>query len=178
MKTGKRLRWQEPWFFTLRMRNRSGWRRKGYLMAAIFVAMMVGWYLDQHYGKGLRIGLPGALAFNLFIAIFLGLLNDLGAGQVEMGEEYIARSFVGHHLSARSWRYADIKGYSILSPTESGYEFGLLLLLTNSEVVTIGLPRDVRKEDLDEILAMHGIRGQTAARTDMTKSASENATLS
>jgi hypothetical protein len=147
---------------TLRMRDRVGWRRKGCLMSAIFVAMMVGWYLDQNYGKGLRIGLLGALAFNLFIAIFVGLLNDLGTGQVELGEEYIARSFIGHHVSAKSWRYADMKGYSILSPAESGYEFGLLLLLTNSEVVTIGLPREVRKEELEEILMRHGIRGQTS----------------
>ena len=78
MSVRQQLRWQEPWFFSLRMRDRRGWQRKGWLIVAIFVAMMVGWYLDQRYGKGLRIGLMGAIILCLGIAVFVSSGKPFG----------------------------------------------------------------------------------------------------
>lgn len=91
MSDGQQLRWQEPWFFSARMRDRRGWRRKGLLTAGVFVVMMVGWYLDQHYGKGLRIGLTGAIFLCIGIAVLVGFLFDLGISEVQATSDGVAR---------------------------------------------------------------------------------------
>ena len=83
MSTGQQLRWREPWWFALRMRDRRGWQRKGWLIIAVFVAMMLGWYLDQRYGKGLRLALTGAILMCLGIAVFVGFLSDLGLSEIQ-----------------------------------------------------------------------------------------------
>ncbi len=115
--TGERLRWREPWSFSLRMRDRSGWQRKGWLIAAVFVAMMVGWYLDQRYGNGLRIGLPGAFPLCLGIAVFIGFLNDLVVSEVQAGDEGVARAVYDHAIGAKPYRYEDMLG-TLRTPTE------------------------------------------------------------
>ena len=98
--TDQQLRWREPWFFSLRMRDLSGWKRKGWLIVAMFVAMMVGCCLDQRYGKVLRFGLNGAILLCLGIAVFVGFLNDLSVSEVQASDEGLARAVYGHGVGA------------------------------------------------------------------------------
>src|SRR5438093_9002384 len=143
MSDGRQLRWQEPWFFSLRMRDRRGWQRKGYLIAAIFVAMMIGWYLDQRYGKGLRIGLTGAIILCLGIAVFVGFLSVLGLSEVQATDNGVARAFYGHGVGASLWRYQDILTFSFIPRECSGKPFGLLILVMRASVVILGVPDGV-----------------------------------
>jgi hypothetical protein len=158
MSAGKQLRWQEPWFFALRMRDRSGWRRKGWLIVAVFVAMMTGWYLDQRYGKGLRIGLMGAIVLCLGIAVVVGFLNDLTLSEVQVGEEGVARAVYGHGIGAALWRYQNMLGFSFIPPGRSGKPFGLLILVLRAGVVVLGVPERVSPGPLAECFCRHGVQ--------------------
>ncbi len=88
--------------------------------------MMVGWYLDQRYGNGLRIGLPGAFPLCLGIAVFIGFLNDLVVSEVQAGDEGVARAVYDHAIGAKPYRYEDMLGFSLVLPATSGKAFGLL----------------------------------------------------
>ncbi|HWQ92023.1 MAG TPA: hypothetical protein VN673_10155 [Clostridia bacterium] len=157
MSTGQQLRWREPWFFSLRMRNRSGWKRKGWIIAAVFVAMMAGWYLDQRYGKGLRIGLSGAILLCLGIAVFVGFLNDLTVSEVQAGDEGVARAVYGHGVGAALYRYQDMLGFSFVPPAASGKPFGLLILTVRAGVVVLGVPDHLSQSRLTEFFQNHGV---------------------
>lgn len=115
--------------FSLRMRDRRGWQRRFWLIIAVFVAMMLGWYLDQRYGKGLRIGLVGAIFMCLGIAVFVGFLSDLGLSEVQATDDGVARAFYGHGVGASLWRYQDILTFSFIPRESSGKPFGLLILV-------------------------------------------------
>jgi hypothetical protein len=158
MSTGQQLRWREPWFFSLRMRDRSGWKRKGWIIAAVFVAMMVGWHLDQRYGKGLRIGLGGAILLCLGIAVFVGFLNDLSVSEVQAGDEGVARAVYGHGVGAALCRYQDMLGFSFVPPAASGRPFGLLILTMRAAVVVLGVPDHLSQSRLTEFFRSHGVQ--------------------
>ena len=158
MSTGQQLRWQEPWLFSLRMRDRRGWKRKGWLIAAVFVAMMIGWYLDQRYGKGLRIGLTGAIMFNMGIAVFVGFLSDLGLSEVQATDDGVARAFYGHGVGASLWRYQDILTFSFISRESSGKPFGLLILVMRTSIAVLGVPDRVSRSELVEFFRQHGVQ--------------------
>jgi hypothetical protein len=158
MITGQQLRWREPWFFSLRMRDRRGWQRKGWLIAAVFVAMMLGWYLDQNYGKGLRIGVAGATVFNLFIAVFVGFLNHLIVSEVQAADDGVARAVYGHAIGAHLWRYKDMLSFSFIPPYASGKPFGLLIFVMRASVVVLGVPDRVCLRELAEFFRSHGIQ--------------------
>jgi len=158
MSTGQQLRWQEPWLFSLRMRDRRGWKRKGWLIAAVFVAMMIGWCLDQRYGKGLRIGLTGAIMFNMGIAVFVGFLSDLGLSEVQATDDGVARAFYGHGVGASLWRYQDILTFSFISRESSGKPFGLLILVMRTSIAVLGVPDRVSRSELVEFFRQHGVQ--------------------
>src|SRR5215469_15361693 len=130
MTDGRQLRWREPWFFALRMRNRRGWQLRGLFTVAIFVVLMVGWYLDQNYGKGLRCGFAAAVVLCVGIAVFLVLLPDLGVSEVQGNDQGLARTNYSHAFSASLWRYQDILRFSFIPPHVSGRPFSLLVLMT------------------------------------------------
>src|SRR5437870_1472434 len=156
MSAGKQLRWREPWFFSLRMRDRRGWQRKGWLIVAIFVAMMVGWYLDQRYGKGLRIGIAGAILLCLGIAVFVGFLNDLTFSEVQATDAGVARATYGHGVGAALWRYQDMLTFSFIPRESSGKPFGLLVLVMRASIVVLGVPEGVTRSELVEFFRSHG----------------------
>jgi hypothetical protein len=158
MSAGQQLRWREPWFFSLRMRDRTGWRRKGWLIAAVFVAMMVGWYLDQRYGKGLRIGPGGAILLCLGIAVFVGFLNDLVVSEVQATDEGVARAAYGHGVGAALYRYQDMLGFSFVPPAALGKSFGLLTLTMRARVVVLGVPDHLSPSQVAEFLRGHGVQ--------------------
>ncbi len=152
------LRWQEPWLFSLRMRDRRGWQRKGWLIAGVFIAMMLGWYLDQRYGKGLRIGFTGAILMCLGIAVFVGFLSDLGLSEVQATDDGVARVFYGHGVGASLWRYKDIVAFSFLPSASSGKPFGLLILMMRAQIVILGVPDRVSPSELREFFQGHGVK--------------------
>lgn len=139
------------------MRNRRGWQLKGLLIIAIFMAMMIGWYLDQRYGKGLRIGLTGAILLNLGISMLLGFLPDLGISEVQAGNDGIARAFYGHAFGATLWRYQDILRFSFVPQQGSGKPFGLLILMMHGNIVIIGIPNHLQRDDLVSFFQRHGV---------------------
>jgi hypothetical protein len=157
MSTGKQLRWREPWFFSLRMRDRRGWHCKGWLIVAVFLAMMSGWYLDQRYGKGLRIGLMGATVLGFGIAVFVGFLNDLTLSEVQAADEGVARAVYGHAVGAALWRYQDMVSFSFIPPGSSGRPFGLLILVMRTSVIVLGVPAGVPGTELAEFFRCHGV---------------------
>jgi len=154
----KQLRWQEPPFFSLRMRDRRGWQRKGWLILAVFVAMMTGWYLDQRYGKGLRIGLGGAILMNIGIAVFVGFLSDIGISDVQANDQGIARAHYGHALGGSLWRYQNILRFSFLPREHSGKPFALLILVMHAEIVIIGVPNRMSGSEVVEFFRSHGVQ--------------------
>jgi hypothetical protein len=158
MPTEQQLRWREPWFFSMRMRDRRGWWRKTWLILAVFIAMMFGWYLDQRYGKGLRIGLTGAVFICIGIAIFVGFLPDLGLSEVQATDEGVARAFYGHGVGASLWRYPDILSFSFVPRKGSGKPFSFLILVTRAGSVALGVPDGVAQNDLVELFRRHGIQ--------------------
>lgn len=158
MSDGRQLRWREPWLFSLRMRDRRGWRQKGWLIAAVFIAMMLGWYLDQKYGKGLRIGVAGAAVFCLFIAVFVGFLNDLAVSEVQLTDKGVARASYGHAIGASLWRYQDIVTFSFIPRESSQKPFGLLILVTRTRIVILGVPNSFSRSELVEFFRRHGVQ--------------------
>jgi hypothetical protein len=158
MSAGQQLRWQEPWFFSLRMRDRRGWWRRVWLIAVVFVAMMVGWYLDQQYGKGLRIGLAGAVVMCLSIAVFVGFLPDFGLSEVQATKDGVARAVYGHAIGASLWRYQDILCFSFVPRESSGKPFGLLFLVMRANVVMLGVPNQVSRNELAEFFRSRGVQ--------------------
>jgi hypothetical protein len=158
MGNGQQLRWQEPWFFSLRMRDRQGWKRKGWLIVAIFVVMMVGWYLDQNYGKGLRIGLTGAIFLCLGIAGFVSFLNDLGISEIQATADGVARANYGHGVGFSLWRYQDILSFSFIPRESSGKPFGLLILVMRANIVILGVPDRVPQSELVGFFRSHGVQ--------------------
>jgi hypothetical protein len=158
MSDDRHLRWQEPWFFSLRMRDRRGWQRKGWLIVAVFVAMMVGWYLDQRYGKGLRIGLTGATFLCIGIAVVVGFLSDLGLSEVQATDDGVARAFYGHGVGASLWRYQDILTFSYMPRESSGRPFGILVLVMRANIVRLGVPASVSESELLELFRSHGVQ--------------------
>ncbi|MDB6109476.1 MAG: hypothetical protein JWR69_1226 [Pedosphaera sp.] len=158
MSAGQQLRWQEPWLFSLRMRDRRGWQRKGWLIIAVFVAMILGWYLDQRYGKGLRIGLTGAMILSMAIAVFAGFLSDLGVSEVQATVDGVARAFYGHGVGASFWRYQDILTFSFVPRQGSGKPFGLLILMMRTSIVILGVPDRVSRSELVEFFRSHGVQ--------------------
>lgn len=154
----RQLRWQEPWLFSLRMRDKRGWQLKGFLIVAVFTVMMVAWYLDQHYGKGLRIGFAGAIILNVGIAIFVGFLSDLGASEVQATDEGVVRAFYGHGIGASMWRYKDILRFSLVPSNVSGRPFSLLILVTRASIVILGVPDSVSAREIAEFFYRHGVQ--------------------
>lgn len=168
MNTGKELRWREPWLFSLRMRDRRAWLRKLWLIIAVFAAMLAGWYLDQRYGKGPRMGFVGGVMMSIGIAVFVGFLTDLGLSEVQANDEGVARAFYGHGIGATLWRYPDILSFSFIPPESSGKPFGLLFLVTQQGVSVLGVPDDVASGDLIEFFLSHGVKGAGEARSALT----------
>jgi hypothetical protein len=140
------------------MRDRRGWQRKGWLIVAVFMAMMAGWYLDQRYGKGLRIAPTGAIILCLGIAVFVGFLGDLTVSEVQATDEGVARATYGHGFGAALWRYPDISGFSFIPPGRSGKSFGLLYLVTRASVVVLGVSGRVSPGELAEFFRGHGVQ--------------------
>jgi len=140
------------------MRDRRGWQRKAWLIVAVFVAMMVGWYLDQRYGKGLRIGLMGATILCLGIAGFVGFLNDLAVSEVQASEEGVARAVYGHGIGAAFYGYQDMLGFSFTPPGASGKPFGLLVLAMRAGLVILGVPDNLPPSQLAEFFRSHGVQ--------------------
>jgi hypothetical protein len=158
MGAGHQLRWQEPWLFSLRMRNRQGWKRKGWLILAIFVVMMGGWYLDQNYGKGLRIGLTGAILLSLGIAVFVSFLTDLGISEVQATADGVARATYGHGVGSTLWRYQDILSFTFIPRASSGKPFALLILVLRANIVILGVPDRVPQSELVGFFRNHGVQ--------------------
>ncbi len=158
MTDGRQLRWQEPWLFTLRMRGRRGWQRKILLIVAVFGVMMVGWYLDRHYGRGLRIGLAGAVTLCIGIAIFVGFLPDLGVSEVRATDEGVARVFYGHGVGASLLRYQDILRFSFVPSNVSGRPFSLLILVLRTNIAILGVPNGVSRTEIVELFQRHGVQ--------------------
>ena len=158
MRTGQQLRWQEPWFFSLRMRDRRGWQRKAWLIVAIFIAMLLGWYLDQKYGKGPRFELTVAVVMSVGIAVFVGFLSDLGLSEVQTTDDGLARAFYGHNIGAAGWRYQDIVSFCFVPRESSGKPFGLLMLATRTGVVVLGVPDYMSRGDLVDFFHSHGVQ--------------------
>jgi hypothetical protein len=144
--------------FSLRMRDWRGWLRKALLIVVVFAAMMVGWYLDQHYGKGLRIGLTGAVFLCIGIAVFVGFLSDLGVSEIQATDEGVARAFYGHAVGASLWRYQDMLRFSFIPPESSGRPFGLLVLTTRASFVVLGVPDCVSGSELVDFFRRHGVQ--------------------
>lgn len=144
--------------FSLRMRDRRGWQRKALLIVAVFAVMMVGWYLDQHYGKGLRIGMAGAVFLSIGIAVFVGFLSDLGVSEVQATDEGVARAFYGHGIGASLWRYQDMLTFSFIPRESSGKPFGLLILVMHASIVILGVPDDVSGCELVDFFRRHGVQ--------------------
>lgn len=135
-------------------------------MVAIFIAMMIGWYLDQHYGKGPRIGTTGAILFCLGIAIFLGFLSDLGLSEVQITNKGIARAHYGHAIGAKLWRYDEILGFSFVSRENFGKPFALLILKLPAEIVILGVPDHVSDTQLIECFRFYGVRAAEVCSRD------------
>jgi hydrogenase/urease accessory protein HupE len=140
------------------MRDRRGWQRKGWLIAAVFVAMMIGWYLDQRLGKGLRIGLTGAIILCMGIAVFVGFLSDLGLSEVQATAGAVARAFYGHGVGASLWRYEDILTFSFIPRESSGNPFGLLILVMCVSTIVLGVPDRVSRSELVEFFRSRGVQ--------------------
>lgn len=120
--------------------------------------MMVGWYLDQHYGKGLRSGFAAAVFLSIGIAVFVGLLPDLGVSEVQATDEGVARAFYGHFFGASLWRYQDIRRFSFVPPNVSGKPFSLLILMTHTSIVILGVPDSLSRSEIVEFFQKHGIQ--------------------
>jgi hypothetical protein len=140
------------------MRDRRGWQRKGLLIVAVFGVMMVGWYLDQNYGKGLRIGFGGVVFLCIGIAIFVGFLPDLGVSEVEATDEGVARAFYGHAVGASLWRYQDILHFSLVPSNVSGKPFSLLILRLRTNIAILGVPSGVSRTEIVEFFQRHGVQ--------------------
>lgn len=167
MSDGRQMKWQEPWFFSMRMRDRRGWRRKCWLILAVFAAMMIGWYLDQRIGKALQIGLLGGSIFSLGIAIFVGFLSDLTFTEISLSNEGVIRMAFGHGIGASLWRYQDISHFAFIPRESSGKPFALLFLMLRAKIVAIGVPGSVSRTELEETLRSRGVR---EAETHITES--------
>ena len=171
MQPKRELRWFEPWFFALRRRDRRGWQRRGWVIAAIFGAMMGGWWLDVHYGKGPRFTPLHAISLNLFIAFFLGFLPDLGRTSITVTEEGIGRMFIGHGIGASFWPYRELVKFSLVPLRGPGQSGSLLVLFTAKGLEALAVPPSVPSEELLELLRSKGVtetRPATAATIEPT----------
>ena len=160
------MKWQEPWFFSMRMRDRRGWRRKGWLVLAIFAAMMIGWYFDQKFGKALQIGILGGSLFSFGTAIFVGFLSDLTLAQVSINNTGVIRMTYGHGIGASLWRYDEISRFAFIPCETSGKPFGLLFLIMKANIVSIGVPSSVSGTELAKILRSCGVQEAEAQITE------------
>lgn len=70
----------------------------------------------------------------------------------------VARSFHGHFISASLWRYQDILRFSFIPPNVSGKPFGLLILVTRTRVVLLGVPDSISRSEIVEFFQGHGVR--------------------
>ena len=95
--------------------------------------------------------------------MFLGFLSNLGLSEVQATEEGIARATYGHGVGASLWRYSDVLHFSLIPRERSGKPFGLLILVTRTGVVTLGLSDSVPGEDVIEFLRRRGIQEATFA---------------
>jgi hypothetical protein len=140
------------------MRDKRGWQRKGWLIGAIFFAMMAGWYLDRHYGKGLGTELTVAVFLCFGIAVFVGFLSDIGLSEVQATDEAVARAYYGHGVGASFWRYQDILSFTLIPPERSGRSFGLMVLVMRTSTELVGVPASVSASELIEFFKRHGVR--------------------
>jgi hypothetical protein len=157
MQTKRELRWLEPWFFALRRRDRRGWQRRGWFIAAIFGAMMGAWWLDLHYGKGPRFTPLHAVSLNLFVAIFLGFLPDLGRTSITVSDEGIGRVFIGHGIGASFWPYRELVKFSLVPRRGPGQSGSMLLLFTTNRLEALAVPPSVPSVELLEMLRSKGV---------------------
>ena len=165
MSDTRQLKWCEPFFFSLRMRNRRAWRLRIWLILAIFVAMLIGFYLDQSYGRGLHIGVLGGCIFSLAIAIFLGFLPDFTVSKITLTDDGVIRAIYGHVFGASVWHYRDIVRFELV-PRQGIRPFGLLVLLMKTGIIFLGVPDSVSHSDIAESLRNRGVE---QAQTPPTK---------
>lgn len=118
--------------------------------------------MDQRYGKGLSIGLTGAVSMCLGIAVFVSFLSDLGLSQVQTTDEGVARAFYGHGFGASLWRYPDILTFSFVPQETFGKPFALLILVMRTGVAILGVPDHVSRSELIEFFRRHGIQDAQA----------------
>ena len=130
---------------------------RGWLILAIFVAMFLGFYLDQRYGRGLRIGLLGGSIFSFFIAVFLGFLSDLTVTEVALTDEGVIRAIYGGAFGASIWRYHDIVRFEFVTRQNPGRPFGFLVLLMKTGIVILGVPDSMSRDELVDGLRCRGV---------------------
>ena len=119
---------------------------------------MVGWYLEQQSSNGLRIGLTGATAMSLGIAVFLSFISDLGISEVQATDECIARATYGHDFGGSMWRYQDMTQVTFIPRGRSGKPFGLLILMMQANIVILGVPDQMPGSDVIKFFKHRGVR--------------------
>lgn len=138
------------------------------MMGAIFVAMLIGLYLDQKYGKGPRFGMLGGFLLAVGIAVFLGMIWDLSFAEIVLKEEGISQTRFGATVGTALWRYSDMNSFDFVSSATLRKSFSLLVLqFGRDEIIMLGVPKRVSVQDIGEFLRARGV--QEKSQKEQTK---------
>ncbi|NQT14920.1 MAG: hypothetical protein HQ582_19350 [Planctomycetes bacterium] len=139
------ISWTEPAFFGASMRTRAGWILRGLLFLAVFGGMLFGWYADQRWGNGPRMGPIGATLLNLGIAAFLtGMLEISQVGrQISISDDSVSMIGFTAFISMGTWALRSIREAELVRPEELEKPFAAMVLHRKAKPVMLGIPAAV-----------------------------------
>jgi hypothetical protein len=74
------ISWNEPWFFLVRIRDKSGWRMRILLALGIAIAM----FIASHFSKPGQLGIAGKIGVSLAAGLFIMAVPDIRNCQREV----------------------------------------------------------------------------------------------
>lgn len=149
------LKWSEPWFFVIRLREAQGWVRRGLLALGLAVVVLIIIY----FIRGQAFDLVKELGISALSGVVLVLLLDMGLIQREItiSEDRISFEGVIGNMEGGSFALKDIKQAQLRTPEEWRKRHASLLLDFGESGFLIGVPQKTSLESIANVLHRLGV---------------------
>ena len=165
----RKLAWQEPLFYPIRMRG-DALRR---LLIALGIGLIVACiilcvFFMQEQPRDRDFALAGGLFASLFALLFLFFRRSHLGGSITFRRDTIQRISFGFPymflVSNARWDYGVISNCVFILGKDIGHSFSIMLFSYGGSQQMIAIPKQIDPRQIAALLAKHGVRVQRGRR--------------